>query len=69
MTKLKEYLARERINQREFAERIEVDPSIVSRLSRDKMSPSLPLAAKIERETNGFIPAVSWVEADSAVAE
>lgn len=63
MSKLKEYLTLNGLSQRAFAECIGVDPSIVSRLSREEMTPSLQLAADIEAATNGDIPATSWVVA------
>lgn len=52
------------MSQRQFASLLDVDPSIVSRLVRDEMRPSLELAAKIERFTRGKVKAVSWVSAD-----
>lgn len=61
MSKLKEYLTQRGMSQRAFAACIGVDPSIVSRLTREEMTPSLQLAAEIEAATNGDIPATSWV--------
>lgn len=61
MTKLASYLKENSLTHRVFAERIGVDPSIVSRLTRDDMTPSLKLAVEIERQTGGNVPAVSWV--------
>ncbi|WP_164555131.1 helix-turn-helix domain-containing protein [Paracoccus haematequi] len=63
MSKLTHYLAKEGLTQRAFAARVSVDPSIISRLTREEMTPGLQLAVDIERETNGFVPASSWVEA------
>lgn len=61
MSKLKSYLTLKRMSQRAFAARIGVDPSIISRLTRGEMTPSLQLAVEIEAATKGFIPAKSWV--------
>jgi transcriptional regulator with XRE-family HTH domain len=61
MKKLATYIKDAGISQREFADRIGVDYSIVSRLARDGMRPSLDLAVRIERETGGEVPATSWV--------
>lgn len=63
MTNLQTYITTRGISQREFARLLDVDPSIVSRLVRDEMRPSLELAAKIESLTRGRIKAVSWVAA------
>ncbi|WP_420892181.1 helix-turn-helix transcriptional regulator [Paracoccus pantotrophus] len=66
MSILSSYLAREGLTQREFATRIGVDQSIVSRLLKSGQpggtKPGLPLAIRIERETGGAVPAASWVE-------
>jgi len=61
MMTLSEYLAAESIPQEKFAERIRVRQATVSRLARNAMRPSLELAAIIERETGGAVPAISWV--------
>ncbi len=62
MSDLSTYLTRHKLSQRTFAERIGVDPSIVSRLVRREIKPSLELAVTIQRETKGKIKAESWVE-------
>lgn len=64
MSNLSAYLTISRLTQRAFAARIGVDPSIVSRLCANHMTPSLHLAIQIERETNGAVPASSWVDAE-----
>ena len=61
MDSLATYLNSRGISQREFALLLSVDPSIVSRLVRGLMRPSLELAVKIERLTSGCIKAASWV--------
>jgi len=45
-----------------MARRCEYDRSNFHRLLSGKLMPSLALAARIERETNGAIPAVAWVD-------
>lgn len=62
MSNLHEYLSREGLTQRAFASLVGVDQSIVSRLKKGEMTPSLPLAARIERATGGAVPMESWVE-------
>lgn len=61
MENLATYLKSRGISQREFARLLGVDPSIVSRLVHDLMRPSLELAVRIERLTNGLVTAASWV--------
>ncbi len=62
MSNLSDYLAKNGIKQRAFASEIGVDPSIVSRLARNEMTPSLQLAADIERATRGAVKAIGWVK-------
>jgi DNA-binding XRE family transcriptional regulator len=64
MTKLAAHLSAVGMSQRAFAAAIGVDPSIISRLSRKEMTPSLTLAVAIERATQGAVPADCWVDAD-----
>ncbi len=52
------------LSHRDFAKKVQVDPSIISRLSTGKMTPSLKLAARIERITQGQIGATSWIKDD-----
>jgi transcriptional regulator with XRE-family HTH domain len=58
--KLAALLRAENISQAEMARRCGYDRSNFHRLLSGKLSPSLTLAARIERETNGAIPAVAW---------
>ena len=62
MSNLSSFLESNGISQRKFAGEIDVDPSIVSRLCKKLMRPSLELAFVIERQTGGAVPASSWVE-------
>jgi transcriptional regulator with XRE-family HTH domain len=69
MNKLQSYLTSNKISQRTFAVTIGVDPSIISRLVSRSMTPSLVLAVKIERETDGLVPAVYWIDPATVSAE
>jgi DNA-binding transcriptional regulator YdaS (Cro superfamily) len=61
MSKLAAHLNTNGLSQRAFAAIVGVDPSIISRLTRAEMTPSLTLAVAIERATQGAVPAESWV--------
>ena len=61
MSNLSTYLKEAGVSQRSFAAEIKVDPSIVSRLCKRDMKPSLDLAFTIERATQGAVPASSWI--------
>lgn len=65
MSILQTYLSNAGMTQREFAAKVGVDQSIISRLSKDVnkggMTPSLDLAFRIQRATRGKVPASSWV--------
>lgn len=61
MTILATFLSRSGISQRAFAAIIGVDLSIVSRLTRGEMTPTLRLAMVIEDARNGDIPARYWI--------
>lgn len=63
MEKLATYLDARNISQREFSRLLEVDPSIVSRLVRGQMRPSLDLAVRIEKLTKGHIRPSYWIAA------
>ena len=62
MATLEEYLENHNVLQAEFAARLGINQSMVSRLANMSAMPSLRLAAKIERETGGEVTALSWVE-------
>jgi predicted transcriptional regulator len=47
----------------EFARRCEYDPSNMSKLLKGTLRPTLDMAFRIERATDGKVPASSWVEA------
>ena len=53
--RLAAWLQAENISQAEMARRCDYDRSNFHRLLSGKLSPSLPLAARIERETGGAV--------------
>jgi len=60
--KLSAWLSAANISQAEMARRCGYDRSNFHRLLAGKLMPSLALAARIERETKGDVPAVMWAE-------
>lgn len=64
MEKLATYIDSRNISQREFSRLLEVDPSIVSRLVRGQMRPSLDLAVRIEKLTKGHIKPSYWISVE-----
>ena len=66
MSVLHSFLSDRGITQSDFAARLHVDQATVSRLVRGVARPSLDLAVRIERETEGLIPASSWVGENAA---
>ena len=61
MSKLTAYLTRSAKTQAQFASELGVDQATVSKLCRQKLIPSLELAVRIERATEGEVSAASWV--------
>lgn len=57
---LDDYMTRESIGDAAMAARLGCDRSRVNRLRRGAGRPSLALAARIERVTNGAVPASAW---------
>jgi transcriptional regulator with XRE-family HTH domain len=57
---LSRWLEREAITRAEFARRCEYDPSNLTKLLRGTVRPSLDVAARIERLTEGAVPATGW---------
>ena len=47
----------------ELARRCEYDPSNMHKLLKGAIRPTLEMAFRIERATDGVIPAAAWVEA------
>lgn len=66
MMTLPEYLRSTGTRQTEFAERLKVRQSTVSKLVNGKVSPSLALALQIDRETGGKVPVSVWERRESA---
>lgn len=62
MNKLQHHLETNNIARREFADRIGVDQSVLSRFCRGLARPGLDKAVAIERATDGSVPASYWVD-------
>jgi plasmid maintenance system antidote protein VapI len=63
---LKGWLSDRNIKPAEFARRVEYDRSNFHRLLNGNLWPSLELALRIERETEGALPMSAWAEAKAA---
>lgn len=62
--RLRAYLELRQLKPAQFARDIEYDKSNFHRLlTNPDAMPSLDLATKIERKTDGLVPATSWAEA------
>lgn len=57
---LSEWLERSEVSKADFARELEYDPSNLSKLLRGKARPSLKVAVRIERITEGAVPATGW---------
>jgi len=66
---LGEYIKQSGQTQSHWAERFGVSSSYLSMLVRGRKVPSLQLAALIERQTAGAVPAVSWVSVRRSTPE
>lgn len=62
---LNEFLSASEITDGEFAAKVGVSRSMVNRYRHNQATPSLSLAAKIERATDGAVPMSSWVSAEA----
>ena len=62
MSTLDAYLSKYRIRQASFAARVGTSQATISKLISRTVLPSLELAVRIERETDGEVSAASWVE-------
>lgn len=62
MSNLRTFLSENDETQAEFAERIGVSQGTVSKLCKGLISPSLPLALKIQRVTGGKVTVESWMK-------
>jgi DNA-binding transcriptional regulator YdaS (Cro superfamily) len=65
-TPLAAYMQRKEIGDAEFALLIGKDRSLVNRIRRGEVRPTLEVAAQIESHTAGEIPMQAWVSIDIA---
>lgn len=61
ITPLASYMDREGINDAEVATLIGRDRSMVNKLRRGIVRPTLDLAGVIEKKTNGAVPMSAWL--------
>ncbi len=61
MSKLASFLSANSIRQAVFAAQIGTSQATVSKLVNGDVRPSLELAVRIERATDGAVPVASWV--------
>lgn len=64
-TPLATYMEQKNIGDAEFAALIGKDRSLVNRLRRGDVRPTLEVAARIEDVTDGDVPMQAWVEQTS----
>jgi len=62
-TPLATYMRSERLNDADFAALIGKDRSLVNRIRRGEVRPTLDVAAQIESLTNGAVPMQAWIAA------
>lgn len=63
---LETWLTDRQITQADFARRIEYDRGNFNKILAGALWPSLELALRIEKATNGSIPMSAWAEAKAA---
>ena len=68
MTSLYSYLDRHNVTQSEFAEKIGLSQSAVSKLASGAALPSMKIALAIDRATLGEVPLDSWSAANPTPA-
>jgi len=61
--RLQAWLKAADVTAAELARRLEYDPSNLNKLLKGTIRPTLDMAFRIERATDGQIPASAWVEA------
>lgn len=61
-TPLDAYLLGAKISDADFAAKIKRDRSMVNKIRRGKLTPTLDVAAAIEAETGGAIPMQAWTD-------
>ena len=65
-TPLQTYMQRHGIGDAEFALLIGKDRSVINRLRRGDVRPTLDVAGLIEAKTNGEVPMQAWVDGPSS---
>ena len=68
MEKLKKYLTDNGLRQEKFGKKVGATQSTISKIISGKKMPSLEMALTIARETNGAVPAESWVQQEGSAA-
>lgn len=66
---LLEFLIENDISQKDFAERINVSQSSISRYLTGEVTPTVLVAVKIKDETGGAVTCEDWAELDAWNAE
>lgn len=61
MEKLKKYMLANKLNGKQLAAQIKVDPSTISRFLKGTQKPTLDLAFHIQDATNGKVKATDWL--------
>jgi ribosome-binding protein aMBF1 (putative translation factor) len=61
-TPLDDYMTRADVKDADLAAQIERDRSVVNKLRRGTLRPTLEVAAAIERATNGEVPMQAWTD-------
>lgn len=67
-TALQSYMDAKGLRDADLAAPLGLDRSMVSKIRRGIIRPSLETAAAIERHTEGAVPMQSWVEAPEGAA-
>jgi plasmid maintenance system antidote protein VapI len=63
--RLARHLATAKLEQKDFAEAVEIGPDFLSHLLRGRKRPSLDTAVRIEEASDGAVPTKSWtIEAE-----
>ena len=63
-----DHIAKSRETRSAWADRLGISKSFLSDLLNGNRTPSLELAVRIERMTEGAVPAACWIPLPSAVA-
>lgn len=68
ITPLASYMNEHQIGDAEFARLIGKDRTLINRLRRGEVRPTLEVAAAIERETGGEVVMQAWIPSDTDAA-